>query len=640
MAKAAVFDSSSSAAILPHGRAQIGLRMKRKTPSELRGEQLKRKKATTPADDQFDPSLPSERPNVIMNNEIKKTESAKVPRYVNMRVDEVYPVRKSSERCRLLSSKDKAKDIVGSVEESTDLDMIFDVQNLSEGSKASLLGCKAGRSIAPMLSDSFAEVVDDREFRKIEKCSQNALRNVVEVHLGNEKLLNFAKVDMEKALKGLAAHDKFVMHNSFIDSSAKNSDIPSTSSSKLFPEFCIPGDRAPLDFTLKTSFRLVSSSSIKWCHRLDTTAALQDIGQSTSKHFSNFQQHLNYTPRLHATSEVLYSKALHTWSFPQSSLPSSIIAAMALSSTKGEANFLSRRQQDWEDSFRSLYYMLRKSICNIFYVYSSQFIVLFICDKSSRGKQSCNAYISQSTHGLRALLRNHDVSFSMPLCHVEVQQATEADLVELSEIEKRNLGQTFHQDTISGVDNSSQSLLAFIGNDNVHCLYDFLLNYRSYLNSLSGCDVPTLYAPVPFQNASLCIPKVQCKEMRRANTIGASSSDSEADAKGEPLVSSAKPMCYSIEVKDTILPPWIICRLCAAMSSDGTTFESTFSTDPLSLGLNIALDSFYKNTDTMLPQSGDALGLPEAVVSPRLQSASLKRLKYCKGFYTAVINEL
>ncbi|CAD5176421.1 unnamed protein product [Musa acuminata subsp. malaccensis] len=29
----------------------------------------------------------------------------------------------------------------------------------------------------------------------------------------------------------------------------------------------------------------------------------------------------------------------------------------------------------------------------------------------------------------------------MPLCHAEVEQATEDDLVELMEIEKRNLGQ-------------------------------------------------------------------------------------------------------------------------------------------------------------------------------------------------------
>ena len=32
-----------------------------------------------------------------------------------------------------------------------------------------------------------------------------------------------------------------------------------------------------------------------------------------------------------------------------------------------ETDFLIKRQVAWEDSFRSLYYMLRKNICNIFY---------------------------------------------------------------------------------------------------------------------------------------------------------------------------------------------------------------------------------------------------------------------------------
>lgn len=32
-----------------------------------------------------------------------------------------------------------------------------------------------------------------------------------------------------------------------------------------------------------------------------------------------------------------------------------------------EVDFLVKRQQDWEDSFQNLYYMLRKNTCNIFY---------------------------------------------------------------------------------------------------------------------------------------------------------------------------------------------------------------------------------------------------------------------------------
>ncbi|KAK4480884.1 hypothetical protein RD792_011736 [Penstemon davidsonii] len=100
-----------------------------------------------------------------------------------------------------------------------------------------------------------------------------------------------------------------------------------------------------------------------------------------------------------------------------------------------------------------------------------------------------------------------DVSFSMPLCHSKVEEVTAEDLVELSEIAKHNLGQTRATETLTGVDNSPQSLLMFTGNKNIHGLYDFLLNYRVFLSSLTGDDVPVLYSPVPFDNAALSAPE-------------------------------------------------------------------------------------------------------------------------------------
>ena len=66
----------------------------------------------------------------------------------------------------------------------------------------------------------------------------------------------------------------------------------------------------------------------------------------------------------------------------------------------------------------------------------------------------------------------------MPLCSIEVEQATTKDLHELSEFEKINPGQNRVLDSMPDIDNSSQSLLAFIGNENVHGLYDLLLNHR------------------------------------------------------------------------------------------------------------------------------------------------------------------
>ncbi|KAL8526859.1 hypothetical protein ACS0TY_015918 [Phlomoides rotata] len=46
------------------------------------------------------------------------------------------------------------------------------------------------------------------------------------------------------------------------------------------------------------------------------------------------------------------------------------------------------------------------------------------------------------------------------------------------------MAQTRAMESIAGVDNTPQSLIIFAGN-NVHALYDFLLNYRSFYSPLS-----------------------------------------------------------------------------------------------------------------------------------------------------------
>ncbi|PKA47119.1 hypothetical protein AXF42_Ash021567 [Apostasia shenzhenica] len=60
MANVAVLELSSSAILLPIVSVQSGLKMKRKTPSELRDEQLKRSGGTLP-DRKLDPAIHCER---------------------------------------------------------------------------------------------------------------------------------------------------------------------------------------------------------------------------------------------------------------------------------------------------------------------------------------------------------------------------------------------------------------------------------------------------------------------------------------------------------------------------------------------------------------------------------------------------
>jgi hypothetical protein len=50
-------------------------------------------------------------------------------------------------------------------------------------------------------------------------------------------------------------------------------------------------------------------------------------------------------------------------------------------------------------------------LCFVVIVYTTQFVALFISGSCLEKKQSSNAYLSQSTRGLRSLLRKHVSSF-------------------------------------------------------------------------------------------------------------------------------------------------------------------------------------------------------------------------------------
>ncbi|XP_066359474.1 uncharacterized protein [Miscanthus floridulus] len=620
MAQAAVESALNGDSLI--GRQPAVPRMKRKTPSELRGEQLKRHTSEKLANDLL-PSAALDR----SNNGLRNTEQQKISKYINTRVTEVFPVRKARNL-----GKENCKDALQNNEK---VSKSVDATTASNFASSSL-PCGHGDSAK---LDSFVPSMEAAKpgFKKVEKCSENALRSVSELHVGDEKQTGSSKFDMEKVLKGFGARDAFVASGL----NAPNGQVGGTAlkSSDIFlSKITIPGKKAPLDFTLKTSLQFVSSSSVKWCHKLNTSYGRSSItgaiGQICPRGCQNSE-----CPKPESNKEFLFSKALQSWIYPQSQLPSSIISAMLSSTVRGESDFLLKRHQDWEDSFQNLYYMLRKNMLNIFYVYTTQFVALFIGGSCLEKKQSSNAYLSLSTRGLRSLLRKHGVCFSMPLCNTEVEQATEDDLIELSEIQRRNLGQAVNLDALSDVDNTTQSLLSFTGNENVHGLYDVLLNYKSLLNSLSAVDVPVLYSPQPFQNGCLHIPEVKCREMRRADTSGGFDTE-----QGSPFASTTGNICYSMEVKDAVLPPWVVSGLCAAMSLDATSFDLTIATEPSSMGLNVALNSMGTTTNAQpegpTPSSGCAPapsvgGIPDAVLVPSLHSASVRRLSYTDGGYVA-----
>ncbi|PSS15833.1 Protein downstream neighbor of Son like [Actinidia chinensis var. chinensis] len=632
------------------GPSKVGTAVKRKTPSELRGEQLKRKNVVELVDESpaLEPGSLKNTTGVIWG--LKKPNISKTPRYIDTRMDEVYPVRKSSIKLRMLSKKENGKQEISPAEHTGNLKSTVSSDSAAESQPR-----------LPCAEDSFASTTITRngmareceatdgmlqDRKATEKCSENMFCSVTDLSSGGEKLSGLETVDLDRALKGLIAHEPPSSSSLASNSSERIGDFTLGNFSS---EFHIPGQKTPLDFTLKTTMWVVSSSSVNWFHRLITCATSRAVAQfaCSSQLGCLGNRKTSCLSELSSTTPVINNvRALHSWVYPQSSLPPSVISALTLSSAEGvQMDFLDKRQLSWEEAFRSLYYMLRKSVCDIFYVCTAQFVVMFIGhDGLKESKRTFNAYISQSTRSLRSLLREQDIHFSMPLCHSKVEQVTTEDLVELSEMEKHNLGQIRRLGSVSDVDNSPQSLLVFSGHQNVHGLYDFLLNYRFFLTSLTSVDVPVLYSPVPFQNGALSSPEVRCKEARKADNI--SFPQKEFNMKDEPHQGSPAGFCYSIEIKDAYLPPWVICSLCEAMGSQGMSFEASFITESTSTGLNAGLETICQNLNPQpapvegLQESSSAFGIPNTITSPKLCSAFLKGLKYSNGSYTASLSSV
>ncbi|KAL5806351.1 hypothetical protein ACOSQ4_029084 [Xanthoceras sorbifolium] len=613
------------------GSLKVGPAVKRKTPSELRGEQLKRKNVIELVDESPMPLLGSTCNTIEVANGLKKSESLRNPRYIDTRMNEVFPAKKS--RFRMLSGKENAKEN-SSIQQPASLKTLSMLSNMAT-KKRDEVSCP-GNSVS---SDEASRggVVHPRP--TIEKCSQNTFRSVTELSSGGERPSGLATVDLDKALKGLVAREP--ASDLAADSSKSFTDPSSTLSSSFRSECHIPGEKTPLDFTLKTYMRVVSSLPANWIHRSIMSSVYNGLPQFTRSGCSEDCS----SPGITSANQILSSKALHSWVYPQSTLPPSLISLLTSSTTDGvEMDFLRKRQVAWEDSFRSLYFLLRKNACNIFYVCTSHFVVMFMgADGMGTNKHLCNAYVSQSTRGLRSLLREHDVCFSMPLCRSKVEQVTTEDLVELSEIEKQNLGQTRRPTSLSDIDNTPQSLLAFSDNKNVHALYEFLLNYRSYLTFLTAVDVPLLYSPVSFQNASLSAPEVSCMEMKQSDKFAAPHKGT-VSKDGETTQVSSSGFCCSIEIKDAYLPPWIICNVCSLMGSEGESFEASFMTERTSVGLNVALGTVSEKSDTQATTGEDmrptcpSFGISEAIITPHLQLGFLKGLERCNGSYTAFLS--
>ncbi|KAK4742831.1 hypothetical protein SAY87_000832 [Trapa incisa] len=591
------------------GTLKAGSGVRRKTPSELRKEQLKQAIAAEVVNESLISSVPSISDCGAING-LKKPGIVNPSRYIETRVDEVYPAKKS--RLTMISAKENVKE-GHSVDQANTLRNMPSFSWLADSRKLQF----------PRQESSILPIENSENCASSQKtCTQSRFRSVAEISSSAENLPPLSEIDMNKALTGLLAQKHF--SPVFTVDSSETSRGPSPVGEFLHYGIS-PCKTIPIDLTMKKIVRVVSSSPLNGIYRSLMQQSNEPLHTSTSSCPKDqmFKSSLGTAPSF----SELRTKTMHSWIYPQSTLPTSLVSVLMSSAAATEIDFFRKREFGWEESFRSLYYMLRRRACHIFYVCTSQFVVVFTgTDEPEKDRYTWNAYISRSTRGLRSLLRVNGVCFSMPLCHSKVEQIATEDLVELLEIEKYNLGQARRPTPLVDIDNRPPSLLSLTGKKNIHGLYDILLNYRTYMTFLAGEDVPTLYSPVPFCNAALSIPEVRCIETKLADYVA----DPLSRSPPSPGA-SATSVGNIIEIKDAYLPPWIVCGLCEIISYQGD-FEASFVTEGTSIGLNTALEALHDLRDNSV------FGIPGAGVFPPLCSGSLKSLKFHEGSYTASIS--
>jgi hypothetical protein len=157
---------------------------KRKTPSELRGEQLKRTAFVDQAKEAFDALRPC-KSSAERENGFKKSELSKNPKYIEMRMDELYPVKKA--RPWMLSGKENSKE--NGAKQSSSLINVSLLSNLAA----------TKRQLIREENNASTEVPDDTkaEARQTnERCSQSIFRSVTQLSTRGEELSCLPDIDM------------------------------------------------------------------------------------------------------------------------------------------------------------------------------------------------------------------------------------------------------------------------------------------------------------------------------------------------------------------------------------------------------------------------------------------------------------
>lgn len=171
----------------------------------------------------------------------------------------------------------------------------------------------------------------------------------------------------------------------------------------------------PVDWSLKTKLRFLSSVPFVWNQKLKISEEASGVtGFTRCLDSSSTATSLDTSPNAKFHQCCLYwQQPSLPWLslFPRMNTKIATSAPINLYSNTFVRDSL---QAAWTDSFRSLFQLIRTKQCPYFYVCANNFTVLFRAGGLG-GFTEMHAMITPTSRGLRHLLRQEEIEYTMPL---------------------------------------------------------------------------------------------------------------------------------------------------------------------------------------------------------------------------------
>jgi len=247
----------------------------------------------------------------------------------------------------------------------------------------------------------------------------------------------------------------------------------------------------PYDYTIKKKITFYSNSSFDWCGEQttqDESICLQSFVKDNKLNdiYKRIQQLLYYyiypSDQLSISSIKVLQKIL--WKGKNKDLNDLINNPTINEDTREEIKYFRKIEDDWRQSFRSLYFNLKNRITDCFYYINYNFAVVFLSTNKITNSNSYQAVLTNSTPYLKSLLENEGISFIEipynPTSTIKIKQE-----INMSSFNEKNGNILLFNDIIS-----------------IHGLFNFLLNWKINQN-LKDIFIPFLISTKPFLNSSI-----------------------------------------------------------------------------------------------------------------------------------------